>query len=440
MCRRYANRVELRHVQEADEFNEEIACLTREKALPRSSKLFKFDSEIGKDGVVRVNGRINAVQIKQSVKSLAVLDVRNAFTRLCVDNVYRRSGHGRRERIANDVRQMYYALRLRSTVLHGCTFCRPRKVTPSVPAFGDLPAVRLDAYSPPFSSCGVDYFGPMIVTIGRRHEKSWGALYTCLTTRAVYLEFAASLTTDSAIMALRRMAARRGWAGVMYSDNETSFRGANAELRAAIKEWEPELREFALTRRMDWRYIHPGTPDQGGAWERLVWSVKTALSVTLHNRAPKEEILLTLLAEAEYTINARPLTHVSADPAEPEALTPDHFLLGQPKVLPIIGTCESTDRRQWRAAQALADSFWRRWIRKYLPQLIPCGSPSDSSRNLAVGDLVLIVDSTLPRNVWPRGEVVKIYPGTDGIVRSVQVRTRGGIFRRPARKLAVLPK
>ncbi|XP_026331715.1 uncharacterized protein LOC113239063 [Hyposmocoma kahamanoa] len=351
MCRRRANRVELRHVQEAerlwllksqrDDFNEEIACLARKKPLPRSSKLFKLDPVIGTDGIVRVNGRINAAQIEQSVKSPAVLDGRNVFTRLCIDNIHRRSGHGGRERVANDVRQTYYVLRLRSTVrtvLHGCTFCRLKKVTPFVPAFGDLPAARLDAYSPPFSNCGVDYFGPMIVTIGRRHEKRWGALFTCLTTRAVHLELAASLTTDSAIMALRRMAARRGWPRVIYSDNGTNFRGADAELRAAMREWEPELREFALTQRVDWRYIDPGAPNQGGAWERLVRSVKTALSVTLHDRAPKEEVLLTLLAEAEYTINARPLTHVSVDPAEPEALTPNHFLLGQPNVLPINGT------------------------------------------------------------------------------------------------------
>ncbi|XP_026328071.1 uncharacterized protein LOC113236280, partial [Hyposmocoma kahamanoa] len=178
MCRRRANRVELRHVQEAerlwllksqhDDFNEEIACLARKKPLPRSSKLFKLDPVIGTDGIVRVNGRINAAQIEQSVKSPAVLDGRNAFTRLCIDNIHRRSGHGGRERVANDVRQTYYVLRLRSTVrtvLHGCTFCRIKKVTPFVPAFGDLPAARLDAYSPPFSNCGVDYFGPMIVTI-----------------------------------------------------------------------------------------------------------------------------------------------------------------------------------------------------------------------------------------------------------------------------------
>ena len=32
----------------------------------------------------------------------------------------------------------------------------------------------------------------------------------------------------------------------------------------------------------------------GGAWERLVWSVKVALAVILHERSPKTEVLSTL--------------------------------------------------------------------------------------------------------------------------------------------------
>ncbi|XP_034836290.2 uncharacterized protein [Maniola hyperantus] len=222
------------------------------------------------------------------------------------------------------------------------------------------------------------------------------------------------------------------------ADNATNFRGADAELKRAYTEWEPALRDLGLYHRMEWRFIPPGAPNQGGAWERLVRSVKVALNTALREKVPKEEVLVTLLSEAEYSINARPLTHVSVDPADPEALTPNHFLLGSSTGLPHTGPCEPADRRTWRAVQALADSFWRRWVHEYLPTLVPRGQPASTKRQLQEGDLVVIVDSTLPRNVWPRGIIEHVHPGPDGEVRSATVRTRGGLFHRPTRKLAVL--
>lgn len=306
------------------------------------------------------------------------------------------------------------------------------------PPTGDLPAERLQPFRRPFSCCGLDYFGPMTVTIGRRREKRWGALFTCLTTRAVHLELVCSLSTDSAIMALRRMAARRGWPAVIYSDNGTNFRGADVELRKAYEEWLPEMKQEAIRYETAWKFIAPGAPNQGGAWERLVRSVKVALTATLSERAPKEEVLRTLLAEAEHTVNARPLTHVSVDPNDPEALTPNHFLLGSSAGLPHTGPCEEADRRTWRATQALADRFWRRWVREYLPTLVPRHEDHRGRDSIRVGDLVIVVDSALPRNMWPRGVVSGTHPGADGAVRVAEVTTRTGTFRRPTSKLVVI--
>lgn len=176
----------------------------------------------------------------------------------------------------------------------------------------------------------------------------------------------------------------------------------------------------------------------GGAWERLVRSVKTALGATLHQKALKEEVLTTLLTEAEHSINSRPLTHVSVDPRDPEALTPNHFLLGNSTGLPRTGPCEEASRKQWRATQALADHFWQRWVHEYLPTLVPRGASDDQRRPIQVGDLVIIVDPALPRGTWPRGVVQTVYSGPDSKVRSADIRTTAGILRRPVTKLAVL--
>lgn len=424
-------------------FAEDIERLTVKRNLRAGSRLRKLDPYLDERGVLRARGRIGAAGVSAPATHPVVMDGRHPYARLLLYREHRRAHHAHNERVVNEVRAKYWILRLRPTirtVASKCVFCRVRKARPVVPVHGDLPKARLQPFMRPFTNCGVDFFGPMTVTVGRRHEKRWGALFTCLTTRAIHIELVASLSTDSAIMALRRMGARRGWPRLMYSDNATNFRGADVELRRAIEEWEPALRDYALTERMDWRYIAPGAPHQGGAWERLVRSVKSALRVTLNEKSPREEVLATLLAEVEHTINARPLTHVPVSEEDPEALTPNHFLLGGSRGLPLTGPCEPASRKLWRAAQALADEYWRRWVREYLPQLIPRGGARDvAGRSLKPGDVVIIVDSSLPRNVWPRGVVTAVHPGPDGEIRNADVRTRGGVFRRPTARLAVLP-
>lgn len=451
-CRRRATGMDHRHIQRAetelirqaqeDSFGEDMARLRSARPLTKTSRLYRLDPVI-EDGVLRVRGRIEASSAPAETKRPIILDGRHQLAKLIVLREHCAAGHANRERVTNDLRQRYWVIHLRPTVRaveRSCSYCRRRRATPQTPATGDLPHARLDPFHRPFTNCGVDYFGPMTVSIGRRREKRWGALFTCLTSRAVHIELVASLSTDSAIMALRRMAARRGWPHLMYSDNATNFRGADHELRAAYTEWMPALKDEGLLRRMEWRFIPPGAPNQGGAWERMVRSIKTALNVTLREKAPSEEVLRTLLTEAEFSVNARPLTHVSVSPHDPEALTPNHFLLGSSSGLPTTGPCDEADRRTWRASQALADHFWQRWLREYLPTLVPRGEPRNDARPLQVNDIVLVVDNTLPRNTWPMGVVERTHHGPDGGIRVVEVRTRTGTFRRPVSKLVVLVK
>ncbi|GBP61939.1 hypothetical protein EVAR_44995_1 [Eumeta japonica] len=118
----------------------------------------------------------------------------------------------------------------------------------------------------------------------------------------------------------------------------------------------------------NWKFIPPGAPNMGGAWERLVRSVKTALAATLRERSPREEVLHTLLLEAEHIVNSRPLTEVDIEPAEAEGLTPNHFLIGRSCGAAAAGHFDDNvllGPANWRTCQRLADHFWQRWLREY---------------------------------------------------------------------------
>ncbi|XP_026739594.1 uncharacterized protein LOC113502285 [Trichoplusia ni] len=402
--------------------------------LENASKLKKIDVFIGDEGNVKLRSRTMKFR-DGGVRKMnpVILDGRQRIAQLTIRSYHEKFLHGNTATVMNEVRQKYWILGLRATlkaVAHGCQWCKLRKSTPAIPPAGNLPSERLQHHQFPFACTAVDYFGPMQVTIGRRVEKRWVALFTCLTTRAVHLELAPSLSASSMIMALRRMAARRGTPRTLFSDNGTNFVGANKELEAA-----------ALEKGIKWKFIPPGSPNMGGAWERLVRTVKTALAVVLNERSPPEEVLHTLMTEVEHIVNSRPLTPVSMDPNDAESLTPNHFLLGRSCRAMAPGEFEDNElvgKATWRTAQRLADHFWRRWVKEYLPLLMPRKIDGRTTVDPKEGDVVLIVDAALPRNSWPRGEVIKVYPGPDGRTRVLDVRTSGGVLRRPTRRVVVL--
>ena len=103
----------------------------------------------------------------------------------------------------------------------------------------DLPWDRVTP-SPPFTHCAVDYFGPFYVKEGHKELKRYGVLFTCLASRAIHLEVAYSLETDSYINALQRYICRRGPVRQMRSDQGTNLVGAKRELKDALLEMDKE--------------------------------------------------------------------------------------------------------------------------------------------------------------------------------------------------------
>ena len=90
------------------------------------------------------------------------------------------------------------------------------------------------------------------------------------------------------------------------------------------------------------------------------------MKALLKEQPLNDEGLVTLLAEVESIINGRPITKVSDDPKDSDALTPNHLLLlrsGTSLPPGLFGKAGNYSRRRWRQVQYLADVFWRRWLR-----------------------------------------------------------------------------
>ncbi len=306
----------------------------------------------------------------------------------------------------------------------------------------DLLQDRLLPDKPPFTNTGVDYFGPFEVRRGRAKVKRYGVLFTCLTVRAVHIEVAHSLDTDSCINAIRRFQARRGQVSIIRSDNGTNFVGAERELREALAKLDQSgINEVMMRKGVQWIFNPPAASHHGGIWERQIRTVRKVLNSVVKQQLLEDEGLHTLLCEVESIINGRPLTMNTDHPNDLEPLTPNHLLAlkTQPSFPPGVFTKDDVyARRRWRQIQYMADLFWRRWTHEYLPLLQERQKWLGLKRSFKVGDVVLVADSFLPRNSWMLGRIMRVMPDSKGIVRSAEVRTKTSIIQRPITKLCLL--
>nr|XP_054592608.1 uncharacterized protein LOC107395320 [Nothobranchius furzeri]XP_054592609.1 uncharacterized protein LOC107395320 [Nothobranchius furzeri] len=433
---------------QTDSFTEETKALQTSRPVRSDSRLSTLSPEYDSlTGLIRVGGRLRqAADLDPDSIHPIVLAAEHPLTKLIIRTYDDQLLHPGAERLFAEIRRTYWILRGRQAIKkhqHQCVDCRRWRATPSTPKMADLPSSRMRLYKPPFWSTGVDCFGPYTIKIGRRREKRWGIIYKCLTTRCVHLDLLPSLDTDSFLMSLRRFIARRGKPYEMWSDQGTNFRGGHRELQAAFENMEPDLKQQLATQAINFCFNPPHSPHFGGAWEREIRAVKSALQVVLKDQVVAEEVLLTALIEVEGILNSKPLGYASADIADPDPITPNLLLMGRrDSALPqaVYGPSGTLSTRRWIHSQVISDHFWKRFIQNYLPGLQLRQKWRKSTDNMTVGQAVMIVDSNLPRGLWPVGTISQVFPGTDGVVRAAEVKVKDSLYVRPVTKLVGLPK
>lgn len=291
----------------------------------------------------------------------------------------------------------------------------------------------------------IDFAGPLYTKTKNDSAKSYIALFTCATTRAVHLELVSSLSSECFLLALRRFIARRGLPTTVYSDNALTFKRASRDIQRL---WNilrsREAQDYCSLQRITWKFIVEKAAWWGGWWERMVRSVKVSLRKILGRQSLTFEELLTVLADIEATINSRPLTYDGQEPGEESVLTPSHLLTGsrvislpEARAAAVPSSTGSDIGRRWRYRRSLTDAFWKRWRKEYLLQLRSAHCISSSENNaLKPGDLVILQEDRSPSHMWKTGRISEVFKGRDGAVRSCIVKLPSGkAVRRPVQLL-----
>ncbi|CAI4220928.1 unnamed protein product, partial [Auanema sp. JU1783] len=344
-----------------------------------------------------------------------------------------------------DVRQRFWIPQLRSqttSVIHKCVECQKFNNRPYIyPPSGDLPKRRLTQCTP-FQHAGVDYFGPLNTQEG----STWGCIYTCTVTRLIHLEIITDLTATSFINCLRKIWGRRGVPQSITSDNASTFElGRKIADKIFSIQQHHTIQNVLAHQKITWHNITPYAPWQGGFYERLIRSVKTAMYKNLKH-VPTREELSTVLIECEAVINSRPLTYIGTENDSSTILRPVDFIH---KNMNLYAEIEEQDddeeycnhpalRTQLDAEQAIQSSnqrttkFWETWKELYIKELRGSHKHTISTRKAGtrslptVGQVVLIHDNMQPRHKWHIGRISSIQATKDGSIREVTLRSETG--------------
>lgn len=432
---------------QTEAFREEMNLLKQGKTVPRKSPLFKFSPKLDEDdNVIRVRGRIDAVSsVSDDTKQPIILPKNHHVTRLIIEHYHRLYFHIHSDTVINELRQKFAIPALRALVRKvkfACIICQIREPKIIEAEMAPLPAGRLTTFAPVFAHTGVDFFGPFLVTVKRSREKRYGVIFTCLTTRAVHVEVAYGLDVNNCIISLRNFMCLRGQPDTFYSDNGGNFVAAQKVVCDGIIVNFDEIANHFEDRQIKWCFNPPRAPSMGGAWERLVRTIKTAFYAALPQRNLTDPLLRACMSEAVHVVNSRPLTYLPLDSKESEALTPNHFIFGNSNGVHSTKKVPADDvvciQNSYLASQQFRNKMWKRFIKEYLPDLVRRTKNFVPTEPLRTGDIVIVCDDTLPSNSWPKGIIIETFPGKDKQVRSAKVRTSTGTYHRPTSKLAKL--
>ena len=433
-------------VVQNEAYGSEITDLTAGRPVKTTSKIANLNPVLDDHDVLRIDGCIKNASVAYDARHRIIFPRNHDATSILVQHTHETIGHLGREHVIAKLRQKFWIPQVRvlvRSVLSRCIKCKKIHAKPMTQQMAPLPKDRLTAYQPPFTSTSMDMFGPLYVKHGRGTAKRWGCLFTCLTTRSIHLELVNSLETDD-FMCLRRFMNRRGEVSELRCDNGSNFVGAERELKNSINIWNEDriTRELA-ERGCKYVFQPPTASSMSGVWERLVRSVKRVLKSAIGSYLVTDVVLQTLLTEVERILNGRALTANSDNPNDLEPLTPAHFLMQRKVVsLPprVFTKVDMYSRKAWRQVQYLAELFWERWLKEYLPTLQIRGKWQRKKTSLQPNDLVLPVDDRLPRGRWSLGRVLETYAGPDGLIETVKVKAKDSTYIRPIQKLCFLEK
>ena len=278
--------------------------------------------------------------------------------------------------------------------------------------------------------CQLDLFGPYHCrgsVNARQTKKIWGMIIEDVNSGAVHLDVVEDYSTSAVLSSLRRFGNLRGYPGIISSDPGSQLESASGKLESWWVTMGGTLQDFGTTKNFRWEVSPADSPWRQGKAERRVGIVKKLLTLSVGDSRLTPLELQTAFFEVANICNERPLG-VNLKPREDGSyslITPNDLMIGRSGNKVPDDTKLVEDRPmncRYRKVHHVSTVFWEKWSRMVTPGLVHRQKWHQKGRNLQVGDLVMICESTKIKVKYRLGIVDARKVSDDGCVRSVTIR------------------
>lgn len=409
---------------------QEAETLFLKNAMPKTEQMLKerpiknFLQTIDENGLIRFQTRIT--QSKQDAPSLIVLSPHLPIAKKILYSFHCLTHSGVHATVSKS-RLFYWipqATKIVRKIKNSCTKCRLLDAEALTQLMAPIPPFRRQP-APPWYHTMVDLFGPISVRdfVKRRiAKKTWAVIFACLYTRAIWVYLAESYSTDSFLNVIKKHEARNGSAAVYYADLGSQIKGAERTMQEAAESIDRSaIEEFSARNNTIFKFGIPLHSAGQGPVERLIKEVKRCLGIISRGISTFGETE-TMLFEASYMVNSRPLLY-HPHGGEDSFICPNDILFGRSsKNPPLLKFINCNLAKRITLQQEIMNDFWGKWSSSYLQSLHSYQKWRLKGRNLKIGDLVLVLDKKVFPGKFLTGEILNIFPASDGNVRRVVVK------------------
>ena len=224
---------------------------------------------------------------------------------------------------------------------------------------------------------------------------------------------------------VRRFVAVHGYPSKFVADHGSQIVSGAKELQTIMESWDKEkLRRFGASHGTEWEFTKSAdSPWQNGCSESLIRLTKRNMAQSIGTNVLSFNELLTVVFEIAGLLNSRPIGVKPTELLE-DYICPNDLLMGRASKDVPVGEFDQGEKflKRLHTCQEIVQRFWKNWQEKYFHTLIIRQRWHTETRDMKVGDVVIIRDSKAPRGQWKFALVHSVLPSKDGKVRDVELK------------------